>query len=79
LQSTEPPVFCSRRVSLASARFQGTTTFRWLGASRFKQANGGKPDAVVYLLPDATHYFYITEQAFVVRVTPEFLLGNLGN
>lgn len=46
---------------------------------RFTQPNAGKPTPVVYLLPDAPHYFYLTDQAFVVRQMREFLLGNLGN
>jgi pimeloyl-ACP methyl ester carboxylesterase len=46
---------------------------------RFQQPHAGKPAPVVYLLPDAPHYFYISDQAFVVRQMREFLLGNLGN
>lgn len=46
---------------------------------RFAQPNAGKPTPVVYLLPDAPHYFFINDQAFVVRQMREFLLGNLGN
>jgi pimeloyl-ACP methyl ester carboxylesterase len=46
---------------------------------RFAQANAGKPTPIVYLLPDAPHYFYLSNQAFVVRQMREFLLGNLGN
>jgi hypothetical protein len=31
------------------------------------------------LLPDAPHYFYLSEQAFVVKVTREYLLGTVGH
>ncbi len=46
--------------------------------AKFKQPNAGKPSPVVYLLPDAPHYFYINDQAFVVRVMREFLRGKVG-
>lgn len=46
--------------------------------AKFEQPNAGKPSPVVYLLPDAPHYFYINDQAFVVRVMREFLLGKVG-
>jgi pimeloyl-ACP methyl ester carboxylesterase len=45
----------------------------------FQQPNPGKPTPVVYLLPDAPHYFYISEQAFVVKAMREFLLGTVGH
>jgi non-heme chloroperoxidase len=35
----------------------------------------GAPKPIVYRLPDAPHYFYFNDQAFVVRVMREFLLG----
>ena len=35
----------------------------------------GKPKPIVYTLPDAPHYFYFNDQAFVVRAMREFLLG----
>jgi pimeloyl-ACP methyl ester carboxylesterase len=41
---------------------------------RFEEPRAGKPKPVVYLLPDAPHYFYLSDQAFVVRVMREFLL-----
>jgi len=44
---------------------------------RFEQSFAGRPKPVVYLLPDAPHYFYISEQAFVVRAMREFLLGKV--
>jgi pimeloyl-ACP methyl ester carboxylesterase len=47
--------------------------------AKFQQLNAGKPTPVVYLLPDAPHYFYLSEQAFVVKVTREFLLGTVGH
>ncbi len=46
--------------------------------AKFEQPNAGKPTPVVYLLPDAPHYFYLNDQAFVVRETREFLLGTVG-
>ena len=47
--------------------------------AKFSQPNPGKPTPVVYLLPDAPHYFYISDQAFVVKVMREFLLGTVGH
>jgi non-heme chloroperoxidase len=47
--------------------------------AKFEQPNPGKPTPVVYLLPDAPHYFYLSDEAFVVRVTREFLLGTVGH
>jgi hypothetical protein len=41
--------------------------------------NAGKPMPVVYLLPDAPHYFYISDESFVFRVTREFLLEIVGH
>ena len=35
----------------------------------------GTPKLVVYLLPDAPHYFYLNDQAMVVLAMREFLLG----
>ena len=35
----------------------------------------GLPKPIVYRLPDAPHYFYLNDQAFVVPVMREFLLG----
>ena len=43
-------------------------------AGKFQQPNAGKPDPVVYLLPDAPHYFYISGEAFVVLRMREFLV-----
>ena len=40
---------------------------------RFAAVHPGKPDPVVYRLPDAPHYFYINDQALVVRAMREFL------
>jgi len=45
----------------------------------FSMANAGKPTPVAYQLHDAPHYFYISDQAFVVRIMREFLLGKVGN
>jgi hypothetical protein len=45
---------------------------------KFEQANTGKPTPVVYLLPNAPHYFFMNDQAFVVRRMREFLLGKVG-
>ena len=41
----------------------------------FAAIQAGKPKPIVYTLPDAPHYFYFNDQAFVVRVMREFLLG----
>ena len=46
--------------------------------AKFERPNAGKPTPVVYLLPDAPHYFFISDQAFVVRRMREFLLGKVG-
>ena len=40
----------------------------------FAASQPGKPRPIVYTLPDAPHYFYFNDQAFVVRVMREFLL-----
>ena len=45
--------------------------------SEFAVAQGGRPKPIVYTLPDAPHYFYFNDQAFVVRVMREFLLGKV--
>jgi pimeloyl-ACP methyl ester carboxylesterase len=42
--------------------------------AEFAAPQPGKPTPVVYKLPDAPHYFYLNDQAFVVRVMREFLL-----
>jgi len=54
---------------------------RWFAIplKTFSMANAGKPTPVVYKLHDAPHYFYISDQAFVVRVIREFLLGKVEN
>ena len=44
----------------------------------FAVAQMGRPQPIVDRLPDAPHYFYFNDQAFVVRVMREFLLGNVG-
>ena len=43
--------------------------------NEFAVQQSGKPKPAVYRLPDAPHYFYLNDQAFVVRVMREFLLG----
>jgi pimeloyl-ACP methyl ester carboxylesterase len=43
----------------------------------FAAEQPGRPKPVVYTLPDAPHYFYLNDQAFVVRVMREFLLGKV--
>ena len=45
---------------------------------QFAAVYPGKPTPIVYRLPDAPHYFYMTDQAFVVRAMREFLLGKEG-
>lgn len=47
-------------------------------ADKFAAEHPGKPKPVVYRLPDAPHYFYLNDQAFVVRRMREFLLGQAG-
>jgi pimeloyl-ACP methyl ester carboxylesterase len=42
---------------------------------RFKAPHPGKPNPVVRLLPEAPHYFFLSQQATVVRAMREFLLG----
>jgi pimeloyl-ACP methyl ester carboxylesterase len=44
-------------------------------ANAFAAEQLGRPTPIVYRLPNAPHYFYINNQAFVVRVMREFLLG----
>ena len=45
----------------------------------FAVQESGRPKPIVYRLPDAPHYFYLNnDQAFVVRVMREFLLGKVG-
>ena len=44
----------------------------------FAAEQPGRPKPVVYRLPDAPHYFYLNDQAFVVLVMREFLLGKAG-
>jgi len=46
--------------------------------ARFRQPNPGKPGPVVYLLPDVPHYFFINDQAFVIRKMREFLMPSVG-
>jgi len=41
----------------------------------FAAEHAGTPVPVVYLLPDAPHYFYLNDQAMVVLAMREFLLG----
>ncbi len=43
--------------------------------NEFAAQHSGTPKPIVYRLPDAPHYFYLNDQAFVVRVMREFLLG----
>jgi non-heme chloroperoxidase len=45
----------------------------------FAAEQPGRPKPVVYRLPDAPHYFYLNDQAFVVRVMREFLLGRVSH
>jgi non-heme chloroperoxidase len=46
--------------------------------NEFAAEHSGTPKPIVYRLPDAPHYFYLNDQAFVVRVMREFLLGKVG-
>jgi pimeloyl-ACP methyl ester carboxylesterase len=43
--------------------------------NEFAVTQVGRPKPIVYRLPDAPHYFFFNDQAFVVRVMREFLLG----
>jgi pimeloyl-ACP methyl ester carboxylesterase len=43
----------------------------------FAAEQSGRPKPVVYRVPNAPHYFYLNDQAFVVRVMREFLLGKV--
>ena len=45
--------------------------------AKFAVEHTGRPKPIVYTLPDAPHYFFLNNQAFVVLVTWEFLLGNV--
>ena len=47
--------------------------------AEFAVQQPGRPNPVVYTLPDAPHYFYLNDQASVVRMMREFLLGSAGN
>src|SRR6185312_15626153 len=44
--------------------------------AEFAAEQVGRPKPIVYKLPDAPHYFYLNDQAFVVRVMRQFLLGS---
>ena len=48
---------------------------RWRAEFAVEQL--GRPKPVVYRLRDARHYFHLNDQAFVVRVMREFLLGKV--
>ena len=67
----------SDKQKLFDANWPGIVQWFADTTARFEQPNAGKPTPVVYLLPDAPHYFYLSDQAFVVRVTREFLLGEV--
>jgi pimeloyl-ACP methyl ester carboxylesterase len=60
------------------ARWPGIVQWYADTTDKFEQANAGKPTPVVYLLPNAPHYFFMSDQAFVVRRMLEFLLGKAG-
>ena len=68
----------STKQEIFDANWPGIVQWYADTTAKFEQPNPGKPTPVVYLLPDARHYFYINSQAFVVRVMREFLLGKLG-
>ena len=69
-----------------SAEDQKTFDQNWPGivqwyadtTHEFAAQQPGRPKPIVYRLPDAPHYFYLNDQAFVVRVMREFLLGKVG-
>jgi pimeloyl-ACP methyl ester carboxylesterase len=66
-----------------SAEDQKTFDQNWPGivqwytdrTNEFAVQQPGGPTPIVYKLPDAPHYFYLNDQAFVVKVMREFLLG----
>jgi non-heme chloroperoxidase len=68
-----------------SAEDQKTFDQNWPGiiqwytdtTNEFAAQQPGKPKPIVYKLPDAPHYFYLNDQAFVVRAIREFLLGKV--
>ena len=45
----------------------------------FGAPHAGRPEPVVHTLPNASHYFYLNDQAFVVLAMRLFLLGGPGN
>lgn len=54
---------------------------QWFGDTldKFAVAYPDSPKPIVYRLPDAPHYFFINDQAYVVRQMREFLLGTVGH
>jgi non-heme chloroperoxidase len=53
---------------------------QWYGdrIDDFNAVHAGTPVPVVYTLPSASHYFYLSQQAFVVLAMRQFLLGSAG-
>jgi len=68
-----------------SAEDQKTFDQNWPGivqwytdtTNQFAAQQPGLPKPIVYRLPDVPHYFYLNDQAFVVKVMREFLLGKV--
>jgi pimeloyl-ACP methyl ester carboxylesterase len=73
------PYLSTAEQTVFDANWPGIVQWYADTTAKFAQPNPGKPTPVVYLLPDAPHYFYISDEAFVVRVIREFLLGTVGH
>ena len=73
------PYLSTAEQNVFDANWPGIVQWYADTTAKFEQPNPGKPTPVVYLLPDAPHYAYISDQAFVVKVTREFLLGTVGH
>jgi pimeloyl-ACP methyl ester carboxylesterase len=71
LSSTDQEVF--------NANWPGIVEWYAITTRKFAMPIAGNPTAMVYLLSDAPHYFYLSNPTFVVRVMREFLLGHVGN
>jgi non-heme chloroperoxidase len=54
---------------------------QWYGDTihAFGVTHAGMPAPVVHTLPNASHYFYLNQQAFVVLAMRQFLLGGADN
>jgi pimeloyl-ACP methyl ester carboxylesterase len=57
------------------ANWPGIVKWYTVTIAEFATEQPGRPKPIVYTLPDAPHYFYLNDQAFVIRVMREFLLA----